>query len=117
MESTGNINRGKKASGFLKTTTWGTLIAASVLAAAWSFGGHFGEVNDSLLFKTSGAVAKLNPFHPVSTSKTSERSSEPAVESSQGKPASTVALAGQPAGTSNGHSAVAQAAPFFGVSL
>src|SRR5215468_3750649 len=107
MESTGNTNRASK---FLKTTTWGTLIAASLLVAAWGFSGHFGGTNDKLAHGTTGAVAKLNPFHPTSTSKTLGRSSAPAVEPSQAKSVSAVALAGRPASGSNGYSVVAQAA-------
>src|SRR5262249_8036265 len=107
-------NRGKKSSAFLKTTTWGTLIAASVLMAAWGFSGHFVGSTDSLSHSASRAVAGPNPFHPASASRNTERSSA-ASEPRQGNFASAVELAGQPASASNSHSGVAQTTPFLSV--
>src|SRR5262249_33300041 len=115
MESTGNANGPRKSSGFLRTTTWGTLIAASLLVTAWSFSGHFGGSNDGLGYRTSEVVAKLNPFHSTSSSKTLEPSKAPAVEPSQARSASAVAYQGHPAAEPKGPSMVAQYTPFRGV--
>src|SRR5215471_17473870 len=46
MEGTSNKNRSKSSEGLLKTTTWGTLIALSLLAAAWGFSGGSSRVHD-----------------------------------------------------------------------
>src|SRR5262249_53627300 len=112
MESTGNANGSKKSSGFLKTTTWGTLIAASVLVAAWSFSGQ--DSNQS--FGPNNAVAKLNPFHKTTVSKHMDGSAVPSREASETQPSNVIASTAQTVSPSNGYSLVLQPAPFFGAS-
>ena len=41
MDATGRNNPAKNSDSFLKTTTWGSLIALSILAAAFGFRGSF----------------------------------------------------------------------------
>src|SRR5215475_7199931 len=91
MESTGNSNRASKSSGFLKTTTWGTLIAASVLAAAWGFNGHFAGSSGN--FGTNLHVAKLNPAKVQPAGKSGKLASSPASESNDAKTASSIVSA------------------------
>src|SRR5262245_4015643 len=112
MESTGNANGPKKSSGFLKTTTWGTLIAASVLVGTWTF--SLQDSNHS--FGPNNAIAKLNPFHKVAISKHVDGSIVATKEVSEAKPASVVASTAQPVSPSNSYSFIPQPAPFFGAS-
>src|SRR5215831_14315799 len=64
MESTSKTNSTKKSSGFLKTTTWGTLIAASALLAAWGFSGNF---QSQAGFGPNKPIAKLSQVQPNAT--------------------------------------------------
>src|SRR5262249_29403099 len=111
MESTGNANGPSKSSGLLKTTTWGTLIAASILVAAWSFSGP--DSNHS--FGPNNPGAKLNPFHKTTLSKHVNGSTLATKQASESESASVVASAAQqPVNSSSSYSFIPQPAPFFG---
>src|SRR5215467_10431032 len=97
MESTGNSNRASKSSGFLKTTTWGTLIAASVLAAAWGFSGQFAGSSGN--FGTNLHVAKLTAAKVQPAATSGKLASSPAGESNDAKAPVSIAITSGPAAT------------------
>src|SRR5215813_2160757 len=73
--------------GLLKTTTWGALIALSLLVTAWGFNGHW---LDSKPTFTTVAQSEVKPNSPVATPEQASRPAEHAIAPAASKQSSVL---------------------------